>query len=40
MTRAGLEATGLPGAAVKRMLSEERDFWRPLVQASGFRSDE
>jgi len=40
MTRAGLEATGLPGAAVKRMLSEEREFWRPLVQVSGFRSEE
>ena len=40
MTRAGLEATGLPGAAVTRMLSAERGFWRPLVQASGFRSEE
>ncbi|RST53770.1 tripartite tricarboxylate transporter substrate-binding protein [Variovorax sp. MHTC-1] len=40
MARAGMEATGLPGAAVKRALSAERDFWRPLVQASGFRSDE
>ena len=40
MTRAGLEATGLPGAAVTRTLSAERDFWRPLVQASGFRSEE
>jgi tripartite-type tricarboxylate transporter receptor subunit TctC len=40
MTRAGLEATGLPGAAVTRALNAEREFWRPLVQASGFRSDE
>lgn len=40
MTRAGLEATGLPGAAVTRALHAEREFWRPLVQASGFRSDE
>jgi len=40
MTRAGLEATGLPGAAVSRALSTERDFWRPLVQASGFRSED
>ena len=40
MARAGLEATGLPGAAVKRTLSAERDFWRPVVQASGFRSEE
>jgi tripartite-type tricarboxylate transporter receptor subunit TctC len=40
MTRTGLEATGLPGAMVSRTLSEERAYWRPLVQASGFRSDE
>jgi tripartite-type tricarboxylate transporter receptor subunit TctC len=40
MTRAGLEATGLPGAAVSRALSAEREFWRPLVQASGFRSED
>jgi tripartite-type tricarboxylate transporter receptor subunit TctC len=40
MTRTGLEATGLPGAAVTRALNAEREFWRPLVQASGFRSDE
>lgn len=40
MARAGLEATGLPGAEVKRALSAERDFWRPLVQASGFRNEE
>ena len=40
MTRAGLEATGLPGAAVARALRTEREFWRPLVQASGFRSED
>lgn len=40
MTRAGLEATGLPGAAVSRALNTEREFWRPLVQASGFRSED
>ncbi len=40
MTRTGLEATGLPGAAVTRMLNEERAYWRPVVQASGFRNDE
>jgi tripartite-type tricarboxylate transporter receptor subunit TctC len=39
MSRAGLEATGLPGATVARTLSAEREFWRPLVQASGFRSE-
>jgi tripartite-type tricarboxylate transporter receptor subunit TctC len=40
MTRVGLEATGLPGAAVSRALRTEREFWRPVVQASGFRSEE
>jgi len=40
MTRAGLEATGLPGAAVARTLKTEREFWRPVVQASGFRSED
>lgn len=40
MTRTGLEATGLPGSAVARSLSKEREFWRPLVQASGFRSED
>ncbi|HSV80810.1 MAG TPA: tripartite tricarboxylate transporter substrate-binding protein [Ramlibacter sp.] len=40
MTRAGMEATGLPGASVSRTLNAERVFWRPLVQASGFRNEE
>jgi tripartite-type tricarboxylate transporter receptor subunit TctC len=40
MTRAGMEATGLPGAAVRRTLHAEREFWRPVVQASGFRSED
>jgi tripartite-type tricarboxylate transporter receptor subunit TctC len=40
MARAGLEATGLPGATVTRTLNAERGFWRPLVQASGFRNEE
>jgi tripartite-type tricarboxylate transporter receptor subunit TctC len=40
MTRAGMEATGLPGASVTRTLNAEREFWRPVVQASGFRSED
>lgn len=40
MSRAGLDVTGLPGATVARTLGAEREFWRPLVQASGFRSDQ
>jgi tripartite-type tricarboxylate transporter receptor subunit TctC len=40
VTRAGMEPTGLPGATVARKLHAEREFWRPLVQASGFRSED
>ncbi|MGO4328060.1 tripartite tricarboxylate transporter substrate-binding protein [Cupriavidus sp. 2TAF22] len=40
LPRVGLEATGLPGAAVTRTLHAEREFWRPLVQASGFRNED
>lgn len=40
LNRAGLEATGLPGKDLRRMLDEERRFWRPIVEASGFRSED
>jgi len=40
MTRVGLEATGLPRKDLARILEEERRFWRPIVQASGFRSED
>jgi tripartite-type tricarboxylate transporter receptor subunit TctC len=40
LARAGLDATGLPGATLARMLETERAFWQPIVQASGFRNDE
>lgn len=40
LSRAGLEATGLPGKDLGRILEEERRFWRPIVQASGFRSED
>jgi tripartite-type tricarboxylate transporter receptor subunit TctC len=40
LSRAGLGATGLPGQDLRRMLDEERRFWRPIVQASGFRSED
>ncbi|MDK2660769.1 tripartite tricarboxylate transporter substrate-binding protein [Cupriavidus consociatus] len=40
LSRVGLEATGLPGATVTRTLHAEREFWRPLVQASGFRNED
>jgi len=38
--RAGLGATGLPGQDLRRVLDEERRFWRPIVQASGFRGED
>lgn len=40
LSRVGLEATGLPGATATRTLHAEREFWRPLVQASGFRNED
>jgi len=40
LSRVGLEATGLPGKDLRRVLDEERRFWRPIVQASGFRSED
>jgi len=40
LSRAGLGATGLPGKDLRRVLEEERLFWRPIVQASGFRSED
>lgn len=40
MSRAGMEATGLPGKDLVRVLDTERRFWRPIVEASGFRSED
>jgi tripartite-type tricarboxylate transporter receptor subunit TctC len=40
LNRGGLEATGLPGKELRRMLDDERRVWRPIVQASGFRSED
>ncbi|GAB7541158.1 tripartite tricarboxylate transporter substrate-binding protein [Cupriavidus sp. 8B] len=40
LSRVGLEATGLPGATLTRTLHAEREFWRPIVQASGFRNED
>ncbi|WP_062364945.1 tripartite tricarboxylate transporter substrate-binding protein [Variovorax paradoxus] len=38
--RMGLEPTGLPGAEVTRIMNEDRAYWRPIVKASGFRSED
>lgn len=40
LQRAGLEPTGRDAASVARKLREERDFWRPIVEASGFKSED
>lgn len=40
MTRAGMGTTGLPGKDLRKILDDERRFWRPIVQASGFRSED
>lgn len=40
LARIGLDATGLPGAELTRMIQAERVFWRPVVQASGFKNDD
>lgn len=36
----GMEPTGLDGATLKAQLRAERAFWRPIVEASGFKSEE
>jgi tripartite-type tricarboxylate transporter receptor subunit TctC len=38
--RMGLEPTGLPGAEVTRTMAEDRAYWRPVVEASGFKSED
>lgn len=40
LDRMGLEPTGLPGADVKRIMDEDRAYWRPIVKASGFKSED
>ena len=36
----GLEPTGLDGPTVRKQLRDERAFWKPVVEASGFKSEE
>lgn len=40
LARIGLDVTGLPGAEVQRRLQAERAFWKPVVEASGFRNED
>lgn len=39
LDRLGLVASGLPGAELEKMMRVEREYWRPVVEASGFKSD-
>lgn len=36
----GMEPTGLDGETLRAQLRAERSFWRPIVEASGFKSEE
>jgi tripartite-type tricarboxylate transporter receptor subunit TctC len=36
----GMEPTGLDGGALRAQLRAEHAFWRPIVEASGFKSEE
>jgi tripartite-type tricarboxylate transporter receptor subunit TctC len=36
----GLEPTGQPGTELARSLRAERVFWRPIVESSGFKSED
>lgn len=38
--RMGLEPTGLSGAETKRIMDADRAYWRPIVKASGFKSED
>jgi tripartite-type tricarboxylate transporter receptor subunit TctC len=40
LDRIGLDVTGQPGAEVQRVMQAERTFWRPVVAASGFKSED
>lgn len=40
LDRMGLEPTGLPGVDVTRIMNEDREYWRPIVKASGFKSED
>jgi tripartite-type tricarboxylate transporter receptor subunit TctC len=40
LARVGLEPTGFDGATAAKQLRTERTFWRPIVEASGFKSEE
>ncbi|VTU46671.1 Argininosuccinate lyase (plasmid) [Variovorax sp. SRS16] len=40
LARIGLEPVGLPGAELASSIRAERVFWRPIVESSGFKSDD
>jgi tripartite-type tricarboxylate transporter receptor subunit TctC len=40
LARVGLEPTGFDAATAAKQLRTERTFWRPIVEASGFKSED
>lgn len=40
LDRFGLEASGLPGADLRKLMQDERSYWQPIVKASGFKSED
>jgi tripartite-type tricarboxylate transporter receptor subunit TctC len=40
IVRAGMEPAGRPGTELGKKLQAERTFWRPIVQESGFKSED
>lgn len=40
LDRMGLDVTGQSGTEVRRVMQAERTFWRPVVAASGFKSED
>jgi tripartite-type tricarboxylate transporter receptor subunit TctC len=40
LDRVGLDASGLTGAELAKSMKEEREYWAPVVKASGFKNEE
>jgi tripartite-type tricarboxylate transporter receptor subunit TctC len=37
LDRAGIQPTGLPAAYLADQMQQDQDFWKPVVEASGFK---
>ncbi|MDZ7862990.1 Bug family tripartite tricarboxylate transporter substrate binding protein [Acidovorax sp.] len=40
LERAGIQATGLPAAYLAEQMQKDHDFWKPVVEASGFKVEQ